>query len=628
MNYSEEVRKFYAGESCSAYRFLGCHRAEQGFVFRLWAPNAVKVGLSGDFSGWTPLDMSRNEGIWELTVPGAREFDCYKSVILGPDGEVREKCDPYAFHSETRPATASKVYDIGGFEWHDGGYFSRLEGTDPYSSPLNIYEVHLGSWKTYPDGSPFDYSKLASELVGYVSEMGYTHIELLPVTEHPLDDSWGYQVTGWFAPTSRYGTPKDFMKFVDSCHKAGIGVILDWVGAHFPKDSHGLMLFDGTPCYESADPLMSEHPEWGTKIFDYSRNEVRSFLSSSVCFWLDVYHADGIRADAVASMLYLDYGRKHGELRPDTDGGNVNLHAVSFLRQMNGAAFAARPSALMIAEESTAFPMITKPAYDGGLGFGFKWNMGWMHDTLDYMSADPVMRGSMHEKLTFSMSYAFSENYILPLSHDEVVHGKRSMIGRMPGSYEDKFRSLRLMYAYMFAHPGKKLNFMGNEFGQFIEWNYHRELDWFLLSYDEHLALFRYCRELNHFYLNTPALWENDTDWNGFHWVKVDDREHSVAAFTRTSRSGETILVVFNFIPVKVGGYRLGFDDNYSFNPVFSSDGAERKETASSPAPYDGMPYSAGFDLEPLSAVFYSVSKPAVVVSAGDKKPIPESSGI
>ncbi len=621
MNFSGEVRKFYSGESGSAYSFLGCHRSGDGFVFRLWAPNAKNVSLSGDFSRWEPLSMSRNQGIWEITVPGVSQFDCYKYIVESQNGTLCEKCDPYAFHSETRPANASKVYDIDGYEWHDSEYFSRLDGKSPYSSPINIYEVHPGSWKTYADGSPFGYAKLADELVGYVSDMGYTHVELLPVTEHPLDDSWGYQVTGWFAPTSRYGTPKDFMYFVDSCHRAGIGVILDWVGAHFPKDSHGLSLFDGTPCYESSDPLMSEHPEWGTKIFDYSRNEVRSFLSSSVCFWLDKYHIDGIRADAVASMIYLDYGRKSGQWRPAADGSNINRDAVAFLRTMNSAAFAVRPSALMIAEESTSFPMITKPAYDGGLGFGFKWNMGWMHDTLDYMSADPIMRRGMHDRITFSMTYAFSENYILPLSHDEVVHGKKSMIGRMPGSYEDKFRSLRLMYAYMFAHPGKKLSFMGNEFGQFIEWNYHRELDWFLMTYDEHAALFRYCRELNRFYRDTPALWENDANWDGFRWVKVDDADNSVAAFMRISSAGEKTLAVFNFIPVKLEEYRMGFDEKYTLKPVFSSDGAERAAVTAVSSAFDGMPYSAEFKLEPLSAVFYSVRKNAKKRRAGrDKK--------
>ena len=607
MDISYEIGSFYAGVSASAYRILGCHRTGGGFVFRVWAPNAAAVRLAGDFSGWKCLDMYRSEGLWELEVAGAREFDCYKFFVETSDGRVLEKCDPYAFHSETRPATGSKVYDIDGFEWHDETYLAGLKDKKPLSSPINVYEVHPGSWRKYPDGSPFQYRKLAEELVSYVKEMGYTHIELLPVTEHPLDDSWGYQVTGWFAPTSRYGEPKDFMYFVDACHREGIGVILDWVGAHFPKDAHGLAMFDGTPCYESADPLMSEHPEWGTKIFDYSRNEVRSFLLSSVCFWLERYHIDGIRADAVASIIYLDYGRKDGEWHKAADGGNINHHAVRFLRDMNTASIRLKPSALMIVEESTSFPMVTGPVCDGGLGFVFKWNMGWMHDILDYMSADPVYRPGMHEKLTFSMTYAFSENYILPFSHDEVVHGKKSLIGRMPGSYEDRFRSLRLTFAFMFAHPGKKLNFMGNELGQFIEWNYHRQIDWLLLSYDEHRSLQAYCRELNFFYLNHPELWENDRNWDGFRWLSVDDRDRGVIAFERISPRGEKLIAVFNFQPREYPDYRLRLADDCELSPVFSSDGADR-ETVKSVR--DGQAISAVLDLFPLSAVFYSVSGP------------------
>ncbi|MBP5269441.1 MAG: 1,4-alpha-glucan branching protein GlgB [Clostridia bacterium] len=602
MDIRKEIEEFYSGESSDCYRFLGCHRDGDGYVFRLWAPNARSVRLAGDFNAWQGEQMGRVEGIWELRTSSPREFDCYKYLVEGADGIVREKCDPYAFHAETRPRSASKICDIDGFAWNDGDYIEARKKYDPLASPVSIYEVHAGSWKKYADGSPFSYEKLAEELVPYVKEMGFTHVEFLPVTEYPLDDSWGYQVTGWFAPTSRYGTPYGFMKLIDAFHAAGIGVILDWVGAHFPKDAHGLSLFDGTPCYESGDPLMSEHPEWGTKIFDFSRNEVASFLSSSVCFWLDKYHIDGIRADAVASMIYLDYARKPGQWRPAPDGSNINGAAVELLRKINRAAFRVNPSAIMSAEESTSFPMVTRPWYDGGLGFGFKWDMGWMHDTLDYMSADPVMRRGLHEKLTFGMTYAFGENYILPLSHDEVVHGKKSMIGRMPGSYETKFASLRLTYSYMFAHPGKKLNFMGNEIGQFIEWDYKRELDWLLLAYDEHRELQSFFRALNRFYKDTPALWENDCGWDGFEWLTVDDRNSNVIAFLRRDRKGGAVAAVFNFSPVGRKKYGIHLPRPMTLKPVFSSDGEERKTVRAKSGIYG---FYAETDLLPLSAVFY-----------------------
>ncbi len=605
MTIREEISSFYAGTSRTAYRFLGCHRSGDGFVFRLWAPNARRVVLKGDFNSWSGEDMGRNEGIWELYSENAKEYDAYKYSIETPSGEWVEKIDPYAFHTETRPANASRVYDIEGYEWGDGAYLSRTAA--PYSAPVNIYEVHLGSWKVFPDGTPFSYVKLADELTEYVSSMGYTHVEFLPVTEYPLDDSWGYQVTGWYAPTSRYGTPKDFMYLIDRLHRAGVGVILDWVGAHFPKDSFGLSLFDGTPCYEDPDPVMAEHPEWGTKVFDYSRYEVRSFLTSSVCFWLDQYHVDGIRADAVASMLYLDYARAPGTWRPARDGGNINLDAVSFLRQMNAAAFAVKPNALMIAEESTAFPMVTGPVHDGGLGFGFKWNMGWMHDMLDYMALDPADRKYRHNLLTFSMTYAFSENYVLSISHDEVVHGKRSVMGRMFGSYEDRFRALRLLYAYMFAHPGKKLNFMGYEIAQFIEWDYHRGLDWFLLDYDTHREFREFIRQLNHFYLSESPLWEDERSWDGFRWLTVDDAQNSVVAFTRTNRKGDCLAAVFNFFPQKRENYVIGLPLDCRLVPVFSSDGAERPEVLSEKKQKDSFPASVSLELMPLSAAFYRV---------------------
>ena len=609
MDLSREIKEFYDGTSSSAYRILGCLREGDGYVFRVWAPNASKVFLSGDFNGWGREEMGRRDGLWELRSSAAREFDCYKFVVEGADGVEREKCDPFARHSETRPGTASKICDVGGYVWHDAEYLEEKRKKDPYSSPVSIYEVHLGSWKRYADGSPFSYEKLAEELVPYVKSMGFTHVELLPVTEYPLDESWGYQVTGWFAPTSRYGTPYGFKALVDAFHAEGIGVILDWVGAHFPKDSHGLALFDGTTCFESGDPLMSEHPEWGTKIFDFSRREVVSFLCSSVAFWIDEYHIDGIRADAVASMIYLDYARKPGQWRPAPDGGNVNRAAVDFLRKMNTAAYAADPSVLMIAEESTSFPGVTKPPYDGGLGFGFKWDMGWMHDTLDYMSADPIYRPGMHERLTFGMTYAFSENYILPFSHDEVVHGKKSVIGRMRGSYEDKFRALRLTYAYMFARPGKKLNFMGNELAQFIEWDYRRELDWLLLAYDAHRDFCGYFAGLNRFYRETPELWEKDSGWDGFSWLKVDDRENCVIAFERRGRAGESLVCIFNFAPRRYEEYRIGMPAAGWARPVFSSDGAKRRTVRTKRGGFDGFSDSAVFDLYPLSAVYYKIRR-------------------
>ena len=597
-----QIREYYSGSSSDCYRFLGCHRDGDGYVFRLWAPNARSVRLAGDFNAWQGEQMGRVEGIWELRTSSPREFDCYKYLVEGADGIVREKCDPYAFHSETRPATASKVFDVSGYEWSDGGWIEKRKKYDPLRSPVSIYEVHAGSWRKHEDGNPFTYAELARELVPYVRDMGFTHVEFLPLTEYPLDDSWGYQATGWFAPTSRYGSPDDFRSMIEAFHAAGVGVIIDWVGAHFPKDGHGLSNFDGTPCYEPADPVMRAHPEWGTLIFDYTRNEVRSFLTSSVRFWIEKYHVDGIRADAVASMLYLDYARGPGQWTPGPDGTNINRAAVSLIRQINRAAFEAAPGIIMAAEESTAFPMVTGPWYDGGLGFGFKWNMGWMHDTLDYMSADPIMRRGMHDKLTFGMTYAFSENFILPFSHDEVVHGKRSVIGRMPGDYGAKFASLRLTYAYMFAHPGKKLNFMGNELAQFIEWNSARELDWLLLDYPAHSSFREYFRALNRFYRDNSPFWEDCLGWDGFEWLTVDDRDSNVIAFLRRDSSGSAIAAVFNFSPVERRGYTFRLPEDGTLTPVFSSDGVEREPVESKRGI---LGCYAETDLLPLSAVYY-----------------------
>ncbi|MBR2500322.1 MAG: 1,4-alpha-glucan branching protein GlgB, partial [Clostridia bacterium] len=511
-----------------------------------------------------------------------------------------------------RPENSSKVYDLDGFLWTDNAYLKEKAKKDVIKQPMNIYEVHLGSWLKHEDGNFLSYTDMAGKLVKYVKKMNYTHIELLPVSEYPFDPSWGYQVTGYFAPTSRYGTPKDFMKFVDVFHNAGIGVILDWVGAHFPKDENGLYEFDGSCLYESSDPLRNEHPDWKTRIFDYSRYEVKSFLISNVIYWLDKYHIDGIRVDAVASMLYLDYGRRDGAWRPNKYGGNHNLDAIEFLREMNSRAFSFNPNVCMIAEESTAFPMVTKPGYMGGLGFNFKWNMGWMNDLLGYMSTDPLFRKGRHNDLTFSMTYAFSENYVLPLSHDEVVHGKCSMIGKMPGGNDDKFDNLRAFYAYMMAHPGKKLSFMGNEFAQFIEWNYEKPLEWFMLKYEKHKKMQTFVKDLNAFYLNNKPFWENDSDWEGFSWIAHDDNEQSVISFIRRDEEGNEVVVICNFCPVERKNYRIGVTKKGTYKPVLSSDsakyggkGTRLLKVKTKDVKMHGFDQSISVTLPPLSTVYY-----------------------
>ncbi len=528
---------FHEGTNYRAYRYLGAHFCEDGVCFRVWAPRAQMVSVVGDFNGWDheacPMKRVTEQGVWEIVLQGLNEYDSYKYAIVRPDGTLVMKADPFGFHMETRPANASKLYRIDGYEWHDKKWQTYLKRHDPYHAPLNVYELHFGSWKKHENGDFYSYRQMADELIPYVKKMGYTHVELMPLTEYPFDGSWGYQVTGYFAATSRYGTPKDLMYFIDACHQNGIGVLMDWVPAHFPKDEHGLYEFDGTCQYEYEDPLKREHPDWGTRIFDYGKNEVRSFLISSAMFWLDYFHVDGIRVDAVASMLYLDYGKHHGQWRANQYGGHENLEAIDFLRTLNSNVLQTYPHALMIAEESTAWPLVTKPPEVGGLGFNFKWNMGWMNDSLRYFSTDPVFRKHSHHSLTFILTYAFSENYILPLSHDEVVHGKYSLIGKQPGDYEAKFASLRAMLGYMMLHPGKKLNFMGNEFGQFIEWNYQQGLDWMLLDYDAHKRYQAYVRALNEFYLTHSELWELDDSWDGFTWLSADDADHNVLSGCR-----------------------------------------------------------------------------------------------
>ena len=607
------LEQFHTTGCADAFRYMGCHFADGGAVFRVWAPKAESVSVVGDFNFWNEQDLPMqkiSDGVWEAFSVYAQPGGAYKYCVTGQNGRKVYKTDPYGTRCKALPDTSSVLEPPDSFVWHDGAYRARRKKQNALNRPLNIYEVHAGSWKRHADGSAYSWDDLTAELIPYVKDMGYTHIELLPIMEYPYDPSWGYQVTCYYAPTHRYGTPEQLMRFVDECHRQNLGVILDWVPAHFPKDENGLYEFDGACCYELSDPMMNEHPDWTTRIFDYGKPEVRSFLVSNACYWLERFHVDGIRVDAVASMLYLDYNRQ--VYKPNRFGGKENLEAIEFLRELNNAAFRVNPAVMMIAEESTAFPLVTKPDYVGGLGFLFKWNMGWMNDMLRYMSLDPLYRKGDHNALTFSMTYAFSENFVLPLSHDEVVHGKCSLIGKMPGNYDDKFANLRVFYAYQMAHPGKKLNFMGNELAQFIEWNYTQGLDWVLLDYDRHRQMQAFVRELNHFYLEHPQLWENDSDWDGFQWIDCDDRDRSIVTFRRISRSGKELVVICNFCPVVRERYRVGLPKAGWYVPVLNTDEARfggyvfmARPQKAEKEPYQKLPYSAEFYLPPMSVTYY-----------------------
>ena len=585
------VYLFHQGTNAHAWELLGAHRQLNGKTnFCTWAPHAAAISVVGDFNGWdaaaNPMTRLNEQGLWGATVELTHDYDCYKYRITTANGRTLYKADPFAFHTQTPPENASKIYRLAGYRWHDAEWMTERAAQDARSLPVNIYELHIGSWRRNADGNYYSYLQLAEELPTYLTEMGYTHVELLPPTEHPYDGSWGYQVTGYYAPSSRYGTPHDFMTLVDALHEAGIGVIMDWVPAHFPKDEFGLYEYDGACCYEYSDPAKWEHKDWGTRVFDFGRTEVQSFLTSSANFWAHTYHIDGIRVDAVASMLYLDYGRQEGEWRPNINGGRENLEAVAFLRKLNSAVLSEHPGFLMIAEESTAWPLVTRPPEIGGLGFNFKWNMGWMNDTLFYTSLDPYFRSYNHDKLTFSMMYAFSENFILPISHDEVVHGKGSLLNKMPGDYNQKFAGLRTFMGYMMTHPGKKLLFMGCEFGQFIEWDYHKQLDWMLLDYESHRKTKDYIRALNHYYLAHPALWQVEDNWDGFRWLNADDNTRSVITYYRADEKGKKSLVLCNFAASRWEDYRMGVPEAGTYRVALCSEEEQ----------YGG----AGFDRETL----------------------------
>ncbi|MCP9439696.1 MAG: 1,4-alpha-glucan branching protein GlgB [Nitrospira sp.] len=619
-----ELHLFAEGTWYKAYERMGAHvrRVEnvEGVHFVVWAPNAARVSVIGDFNRWDgrchPMTNRGPTGLWELFIPELQEGSLYKYEILSrQNGALLVKADPYARAGELRPRTASIVRDLSRYVWHDHDWMAARAQWNPLTAPLAIYEVHLGSWMRVPEEGDrwLTYQELAQKLIPYAKDLGYTHLELLPVTEYPFDGSWGYQSTGYFAATSRYGRPEEFMAFVDAAHQAGLGVIMDWSPAHFPDDPHGLATFDGTHLYDHADPRRGYHPDWHSRIFNYDRPEVRAFLLNSALFWLDTYHIDGLRVDAVASMLYLDYGRKPGEWIPNEFGGHENLGAVSFLKDLNVLVHREHPGAIMIAEESTAWPGVSRPTYTGGLGFTFKWNMGWMHDTLEYFARDPVHRRFHQDQLTFGLLYAFSENFVLALSHDEVVHGKRSLLDKMPGDFWQRFANLRLLYGLMYGHPGKKMLFMGGEFGQWREWNHDRSLDWHLCEFEPHRGLQRLVSDLNHLYQTEPALHEADFDWNGFRWIDFHDTDNSVIAFLRTSpTTGRSVVCVYNFTPVPRHNYRIGVPEAGWYRELLNTDadcyGGSNVRNAggvsSSSEPSHQFPHSLILTLPPLAALF------------------------
>ncbi|HEB49210.1 MAG TPA: 1,4-alpha-glucan branching protein GlgB [Desulfobulbus sp.] len=624
-NWLSDFDRYLMGEGTHerAYEKMGAHLVtmdgRDGVVFSVWAPNAREVSVIGEFNGWNgqhhPMHSS-DSGIWTLFIPDLSEYTVYKYRITAQDGQVFDKSDPYGFFMEERPRTGSVVVNLDAYTWQDREWMDARAERQSLESPLSIYEVHLASWRRLPDerwGLRYlTYRELAETLIPYVVEMGYTHIELMPIAEHPFDGSWGYQVLGFFAPTSRFGTPADFMYFIDQCHRNSIGVILDWVPAHFPKDGSGLNYFDGTHLYSHEDPLQGEHQDWGTLIFNYGRNEVRSFLISNALFWLDKYHIDGLRVDAVASMLYLDYSRPEGQWVPNKYGGRENLDAIHFLRKTNEVVHGNFPGILTIAEESTSWPMVSRPTYLGGLGFSLKWNMGWMHDTLSYMAKDPLFRRYHHNQLTFGMLYAFHENFVLPLSHDEVVHGKGSLINKMPGDEWQKFANLRAYFGFMWTYSGKKLLFMGGEFGQWQEWNYDRQLEWEALKAPNHQGLKRFVRDLNLVYRSEPALYENDFDWSGFSWIDANDSDNSVLSYVRYARDREDFLVVVcNFTPVVRKEYRIGVPRGGEYRELINSDldvyqGSGIRNPSplrSSDQAVHGMDHSLSLTLPPLSTL-------------------------
>ena len=616
--------RFHSGAEPRAYTYFGAHQTrkrtgEEGVTFRVWAPNATGVSVVGDFNGWdpdaAPMSPLADSGIYEAFIPGVGLGELYKFAITTQEGMILFKADPYAVHAEFRPGTASITEDINGFKWDDAAWMETRKKADPVKSPMAIYEVHLGSWrkKDRPQKEGYyTYMEAAHELADYVKKMGYTHVELMGIAEHPYDGSWGYQVTGYYAPTSRYGTPKEFMYFVNYLHKKGIGIILDWVPAHFPKDAHGLADFDGQPLYEYADPRKGEHPDWGTKVFDYSKNEVKNFLIANALYWVENFHVDGLRVDAVASMLYLDYGRSDGNWVPNKYGENKNLEAIEFFRHLNSVLTGHLTGAMMIAEESTAWPGVTKPPEEGGLGFTFKWNMGWMHDFLEYMKLDPYFRKFNHNKMTFGITYATSENYILTLSHDEVVHLKCSMINKMPGLNGDKFANLKAGYTFMMGHPGKKLLFMGQDFGQYHEWDEKVSLDWYLADEPLHKDLQKYYSDLLHVYQKYPALWQLDSDWNGFQWINANDGDRSIFSFIRRDETGKkNLLFVINFTPVARDDYRVGVPKSGTYSLILDSGhglykrGEHAFSARSKKRECDGQPYSFAYPLPAYGAAIF-----------------------